>query len=856
MTDQAADRSDVEAGARREWRGTATRLVLVLGVAAALRFPFLGRQDLWIDEISTIQDSLGLDPANLRQVHYLSFLFYKFAYLFRDTEYWLRFPSALAGVLGVWGMYALGRRALDRTGALLAASLLALQPYHLHFSMEARYYAMIVLFAAPMLALALRACERASVLSMLGFGAFATLAFFCHPASALAAVGAALAMLLVILADAQGWTRRFGERLTEQARRHGSVVAWLALAARLGLVIAIALLAGYFGWVRFQDSSLADRDRPLPGGVFVSWRFFWNHLADFSEGRYRLAGSPLRMVGGLLAVAGAVVLVRQARAAGMFLLATFAFSLSLLFLTRASIPYSVKYSIALLPIVVLWQAAALVAAAGFLRERWAAVRALSRGDLAAILAIPFALLAIQPYLLQVRGQLAPIRRTYDLIRTREANAQARPVLICDGASAPMFELYAALDTPVLLNAATHERTWGREGLVRLAPHLRASHSPLWAGRFANSSIELAELADPLKWKVEPPIRSLTDLFDMLLFRAHQPPELLRKPHRVQRTVSGTEFHLLHSPEVAVVAAGDGTTAEALAFLHSNSASYLFVIPAAGTWRLQLSGRSVAKEFTRLLEVRMDNQVLGILAFPPGEEVSSRTLPLTVAAGPRVLHVVPMTSTCPSGRTLTAQDRFELHTLRLDPVESQAAAGAAAQADNLLANLPRFQPPAGFSGGRFTDPANPGQLLPGWEVRDNSGPLETTLEVAPDGGSETLEVALRRDMTAAGIASPTFEVRAGMLVYGSADVRTIDVGAFSANMRVIFFRQEGAELKRLTESYVDTRSIEGTGDFRRLVYVVQAPPDSAAFRVVTEVWRRKNPLQLRAGVLQIRDFVFY
>jgi len=61
------------------------------------------------------------------------------------TEFALRFPSVLFGILAVPLLFALARRLTGRRGvALLAASLLALSPLHTWYSQDARMYALYV----------------------------------------------------------------------------------------------------------------------------------------------------------------------------------------------------------------------------------------------------------------------------------------------------------------------------------------------------------------------------------------------------------------------------------------------------------------------------------------------------------------------------------------------------------------------------------------------------------------------------------------------------------------------------------------------------------------------------------------
>src|SRR5262245_65871970 len=69
-----------------------------------------------------------------------------------DPHVWIRVPALVAGVALVPAVYALGVRCVGRSAALLGAGLLALSPFAIYYSTEARAYslaALFVLLAAP-----------------------------------------------------------------------------------------------------------------------------------------------------------------------------------------------------------------------------------------------------------------------------------------------------------------------------------------------------------------------------------------------------------------------------------------------------------------------------------------------------------------------------------------------------------------------------------------------------------------------------------------------------------------------------------------------------------------------------------
>jgi 4-amino-4-deoxy-L-arabinose transferase-like glycosyltransferase len=64
---------------------------------------------------------------------------------FGFSEFHLRFLSVMAGVLSLIGIYLLGKELYGRSAGLLTSLLLALHSFHVHYSQEARSYALLSL---------------------------------------------------------------------------------------------------------------------------------------------------------------------------------------------------------------------------------------------------------------------------------------------------------------------------------------------------------------------------------------------------------------------------------------------------------------------------------------------------------------------------------------------------------------------------------------------------------------------------------------------------------------------------------------------------------------------------------------
>jgi mannosyltransferase len=124
-------------------------LFVILAIAALVRFPGLDRTSLWYDEAVSWAQSSGsfadlmsmVAQDNYPPLH--NIVLWLTIPVLGDGETALRLPSALLGLLAVGLMVPIGTMLLDRWAGLLAAALLAVSPYHIWFSTEARMYALL-----------------------------------------------------------------------------------------------------------------------------------------------------------------------------------------------------------------------------------------------------------------------------------------------------------------------------------------------------------------------------------------------------------------------------------------------------------------------------------------------------------------------------------------------------------------------------------------------------------------------------------------------------------------------------------------------------------------------------------------
>ena len=158
----------LQGGISRE-RAAHVLLILIVAVAAYLRFRDLGDDSIWLDEAASwIQATSGSAADviaatardNYPPLHNL--ILWALISIFGDSEWVLRLPSAVFGVLNVIAIYWVATLIRGRMTGLIAALLLALSGFHIWYSQEARMYALLALAATVFAGTVLRLCNRPS----------------------------------------------------------------------------------------------------------------------------------------------------------------------------------------------------------------------------------------------------------------------------------------------------------------------------------------------------------------------------------------------------------------------------------------------------------------------------------------------------------------------------------------------------------------------------------------------------------------------------------------------------------------------------------------------------------------------
>jgi mannosyltransferase len=144
-------------------------LILVLALAVFLRFYLLAGQSFWNDEGNSAriaERSLQLITEGAAgDIHppLYYYLLHFWRNIFGSSEYALRSLSAVLGVLLVALTFLIGRKAFSAGVGLLAAFVVAINPFQIYYSQEARMYMLLAVIGAAATFFLLRLLEGWSI---------------------------------------------------------------------------------------------------------------------------------------------------------------------------------------------------------------------------------------------------------------------------------------------------------------------------------------------------------------------------------------------------------------------------------------------------------------------------------------------------------------------------------------------------------------------------------------------------------------------------------------------------------------------------------------------------------------------
>lgn len=121
-------------------------LLVILVTAAVARLINLGDTSIWYDEACSIFEARDvfyfISTENF--IHPPLYYVMLAIWMKLSTSVWmLRFPSALFGVLSVYGMFRVGRHLLGSRVGLWAAGILAISPFHIYYAQQIKMYTLV-----------------------------------------------------------------------------------------------------------------------------------------------------------------------------------------------------------------------------------------------------------------------------------------------------------------------------------------------------------------------------------------------------------------------------------------------------------------------------------------------------------------------------------------------------------------------------------------------------------------------------------------------------------------------------------------------------------------------------------------
>ena len=190
-------------------RTTLWLLLAVMLLVTGLRLLNLSHQSLWLDEVDTVNTVHRVIPSltmsgTTPPLYYIVMSWWM--RLVPETEAMVRLPSVFFGIVSVALLFVLGRRLLGSRAGLIAALLMAVSPFHIHYSQEARAYSLMLLLTLLSWLALVRVLDRESPVRLVIWAVTTALMLFCHN-YAVFLVAAQVVFVLI-------WGRRHGIRFT------------------------------------------------------------------------------------------------------------------------------------------------------------------------------------------------------------------------------------------------------------------------------------------------------------------------------------------------------------------------------------------------------------------------------------------------------------------------------------------------------------------------------------------------------------------------------------------------------------------------------------------------------------------
>lgn len=157
-------------------------LIIILGIT--LRIYNLSGESLWLDEALSVKIACSSLIETFRIQDNTPPLYYLILHLwikvFGASEFSVRFPSVVFGVLGIWMIYKTGELMFNRYVGILASMIMSVSRFHISFSQEARTYSLMVFLALISMFFFVRLQKSRALPEVSGYVIFSALLLYSH----------------------------------------------------------------------------------------------------------------------------------------------------------------------------------------------------------------------------------------------------------------------------------------------------------------------------------------------------------------------------------------------------------------------------------------------------------------------------------------------------------------------------------------------------------------------------------------------------------------------------------------------------------------------------------------------------
>jgi len=169
-------------------------IVAIILAAVVLRLFDLGKTNFWYDEMASLRYAADLSVFDVHPPFYYAIL--NILLKFNQSEFILRLPSVVAGILSVIFIYLTGRQLFDCKTTIIGTLLASISPIMIWHAQEARMYSQALLFAVMSVYFYLLILKNGSRFAWIGYAISAILAVYSHLYTGLIPLTLSLHLLL------------------------------------------------------------------------------------------------------------------------------------------------------------------------------------------------------------------------------------------------------------------------------------------------------------------------------------------------------------------------------------------------------------------------------------------------------------------------------------------------------------------------------------------------------------------------------------------------------------------------------------------------------------------------------------